>query len=417
MKSFFNVTTTEDALELIRGFKPLGEETVPLDSALGRVLSRTVASPEDLPHFSRSTMDGYAVRARDTFGASEQLPSLLNVVGEIRMSQAPTFSLRKGEAAGISTGGMLPDGADAVLMVEYSRRVDDGIIEASRSVSPGENVIQRGEDLAKEGPALDAGTVLRPQDLGLLAGVGIAEVRVHRRPVVALLSTGDEIVSPEDTPAAAQVRDVNRTTLASLVRQAGGETVFLGLVKDDLDALKEKTREGLSKADVVLVSGGSSVGVRDFSLSAFESLPGAEILFHGLTISPGKPTILAGVGNRSVWGLPGHVTSAMVVFMVFVLPMLRVLSGIRRSRPDPFAVIPARLSRNLGSAQGRDDFVRVRLERHEDGWVALPVLGKSGLISTLVEADGLIRIDRHSEGLYAGEQVSVYRFNSVFEGI
>jgi molybdopterin molybdotransferase len=248
---------------------------------------------------------------------------------------------------------------------------------------------------------------LRAQELGLLAGLGIQSVPVFRRPRVAILSTGDELVSPDETPVAGQVRDINSLTLAALSRQAGAQVLNLGLVRDDFEALKVKTTEGLDTADMLLVSGGSSVGARDFTLAVFQSLPDSEILFHGVSVSPGKPTILARAGKKSVWGIPGHVASAMVVFLVFIRPLLKLLGG--RSSPDggPFSWVSARLSRNLASAQGRDDFVRVRLERENNGWVAVPVLGKSGLISTLVDADGLVRIDRNTEGLYAGDEVRV----------
>ncbi|MBI4775303.1 MAG: molybdopterin molybdotransferase MoeA [Deltaproteobacteria bacterium] len=407
MELFFNVVSTEKVLEIVQSFGPLEPETIVLDDALDRVLAEPVTSPEDLPPFPRSTVDGYAVRARDTFGGSEQMPALLHIAGDIGMAEEAEFELGPGEAARIPTGGMLPRGADAVVMAEYSHALDGQTIEISKSLTPWENVIQPGEDVALGQTVIGKGAVLRAQELGLLAGLGIRNVPVFRRPRVAILSTGDELVSPGETPGAGQVRDINSVTLAALSRQAGALVFDLGLVRDDFEALKCKTTEGLESADMLLISGGSSVGARDFTLSVFRSLPDSEILVHGVSISPGKPTILARTGAKSVWGIPGHVASAMVVFMVFIRPMLNVLSGKPTTDDGPFGRISARLSRNLASAQGRDDFIRVRLARESDGWVAIPVLGKSGLISTLVEADGLVRIDRNTEGLYEGDEVQV----------
>ena len=377
MELFFNVATTENVLEIIQSFGPLDSETIAIDDALGRVPAEPVVSPEDLPAFPRSTVDGYAVKARDTFGGSEQVPVLLRVTGDIGMAEEAAFELGPGEAARIPTGGMLPGGADAVVMVEYSHALDARTVEISKSLTPWENVIQPGEDVALGQTVIEKGTVLRPQELGLLAGLGIQDVPVFRQPRVAILSTGDELVSPGETPVAGQIRDMNSLTLAALSRQAGARVFDLGLVRDDFEALKAKTTEGLEMADVLLVSGGSSVGTRDYTLPVFQSLPDSEILVHGISVSPGKPTILARTGGKSVWGIPGHVASAMVVFVVFIRPMLKVLSGSFSPNEGPFSGVSARLSRNLASAQGRDDFIRVRLEREADGWVAIPVLGKS----------------------------------------
>ncbi|MBI5582223.1 MAG: molybdopterin molybdotransferase MoeA [Deltaproteobacteria bacterium] len=408
MKPFFQVKHPEEVIQLIAALPALGSETVSLRESLNRVLSAPIHSPEDLPHFHRATMDGYAVRARDTFGASESIPALLTLAGEIAMGQSARWPVNPGQCLRIATGGMLPPGADAVAMIEYTQVLDPGTIEIFKSVSPGDHLIRVGEDLKQGQPVFPAGHRLRPQDLGLLAGVGIRQAPVFRQPRVAIISTGDEIVPIDREPAPGFVRDINAYTLPALVEKSGGIPFFLGLTRDSREDLKEKCREGLERADVVLISGGSSVGTRDFTLEVIESFPASRILAHGIAISPGKPTILARIGEKVLWGLPGHTASAMVVFSVFVKPCLHRLEGA-----DPVKINPglqARLTRNLASAQGRDDYIRVALQAGPQGWEAEPILGQSGLISTLVRSDGLVRIDRFTEGKEKGEWVEVVLF-------
>ena len=408
MSEFFRVQSREQALVHLEGFPPVGEEEVRLRQSLARVISRPIFSSEDLPPFPRATMDGFAVHARDTFGASESLPALLKVVGEVQMGETPSVSLGPGEAIRIATGGMLPKGADGVVMVEYAQNLDPETLEVYRAVAPGENSVGVGEDVARGQEILPAGWPLRPQDMGLLAALGITGVWVHRRPVVAILSTGDEVVPFETTPSPGQVRDINALALAALVEREGGVSLELGVVPDRRDLLEARCREGLGQADCVILSGGSSVGTRDYAMEVLHSLDGVEILAHGLAVRPGKPTLLARVGDKPLVGLPGHPVSALVIFHILVRPLLDRLCGRWHAhRPLP---VRAKISRNLASAQGREDYVRVSL--HEEGgemW-AQPVLGGSGLIGTLVRADGLVRIDAKSEGLYKGEWVEVEVF-------
>jgi molybdopterin molybdotransferase len=303
---------------------------------------------------------------------------------------------------------MLPPGADAVVMIEHTQVLDAQTIEVFRSVSPGDHLIRIGEDLKRGQPMIPRGHRLRPQDLGLLAGVGIRQVTVCRRPRVAIISTGDEIVSIDRKPPPGSVRDINAYTLPALVEKNGGIPLFLGLVRDSREALRGKCREALEQADMVLVSGGSSVGTRDFTLEVIESFPASQVLAHGIAISPGKPTILARIGEKVLWGLPGHTASAMVVFSVFVKPCLNRLEGAEPAKINPG--LRARLTRNLASAQGRDDYIRVALQAGPQGWEAEPILGQSGLISTLVRSDGLVRIDRFTEGKEKGDWVEVFLF-------
>lgn len=409
MKPFFRVKTPAEILQIIRTLPRLPRETILLEKGLHRVLAEDLYSPEDLPHFSRAAMDGFAVRAKDTFGASEAIPALLTLKGEIPMGHAPGEALTPGTCFRISTGGMLPDGADAVVMIEHTQILSDGTVEIYKPVSPLDHVILVGEDVASGQPVLAAGQRLRPQDLGLLAALGIREVSVHRIPRVGIISTGDEIVAPEEQPPPGRVRDVNAVTLKALTSQCAAVPFFLGRTKDDFQALKTLCLKGLETAEVILISGGSSVGTRDYTLETIRSLPGAEILAHGIAVSPGKPTILARLGEKVLWGLPGQVTSAMIVFTLFVRPCLDHLQGMAVERPAP--KIKAYLSRNVASAQGREEYIRVSLQPGEKGWEAVPLLGKSGLIGTMVRADGLVRIDQYCEGLEKGEEVEVWLFS------
>lgn len=410
MKSFFKVKTSEETIEILKGFSPCSEESVGLGEALSRVISREVIAPEDLPEFPRSTMDGYAVRARDTFGASESLPALLEVAGEVAMGRAPEGDITPGKAIRISTGGMMPDGADAVVMIEYCHSLDEKTIEVSRAVSPLENVIRPGDDLKQGTVIFERGSILRPQDLGLLAGLGIHRIDVFKHPKVAIISTGDEIVPVDQRPEPGQVRDINSYTLSAFCASAGAVPIHLGLCKDSFPDLRDMVARGLEAADTLWISGGSSVGARDITVQVLESFPGMELLVHGISISPGKPTIIARIGEKAVFGLPGHVASAMVVAEVFLNPFLSRLSGESAVFENNHVYVKAELGRNVESASGRDDYIRVRLQKRDGRYFADPIFGKSGLISTLVEAHGLVKVDRYTEGLYQGQLVDVILF-------
>ncbi len=404
MKEFFQVLDIDAVLALKERFERLESESVPLDSSTGRILAEDVVSPDDLPGFNRATMDGFAVRAASTYGASEGSPAYLEVVGAVVMGQAPVFTIGAGQAARIATGGMLPQGADSVVMLEHTDNLDANTIEVHRSVAPGQNMVARDEDMAQGQLLLSSGSVIRPQEVGLLAAIGRRAVTAYRLPNVGIISTGDEVVPCEENPAPGQIRDINSHALAALVREAGARPVAYGIVRDRYEDLHAVFEKALKENDMVLVSGGSSVGTRDLTLDALEALERSRILFHGVSIRPGKPTILAHCGTKAFWGLPGHVASAMVVFMVLVRPVLDHVAG--RSARAP-ARIGARLSRNLASVQGRMDFVRVRLAEKEGDLWAEPILGQSGLIRTMVEADGLVAIDINSEGLEQGTRVDV----------
>ena len=404
MKEFFQVRDLGEARALALGFATVGTERVPLAAGDGRVLAADLVAGQDLPGFRRSTVDGYAVIASSTFGASDSAPALLCVTASVEMGTRAEGSVKPGQAVRILTGGMLPRGADAVVMVEHTEEIDEVTIEVTRAIAPGGNVIEPADDVARGETLIRRGTRLRPQELGLLAALGSAEVEVFARPVVAILSTGDEVVPIETAPGPGQVRDVNTHTLSAMVERAGGVPLRLGIVGDDFDSLLAACRAALAGADTVLLSGGSSVGSRDLTLEVIEALPDSRVLLHGVAIKPGKPTILADVGGKAFWGLPGHVVSAMVVFHVLVRRHLEHLGG---ARPGVALRVSATLSRNVASVHGRLEFLRVRLEETDGRLRAIPVPGKSGLIRTMVEADGLVEIGRDIEGLDEGVDVLV----------
>ena len=419
---FLSVVSRAEFCALLQSFTPLAVEDVALPDALGRVLARALLSPEDLPQTARASMDGYALSARDVFGATETNPAYVDCVADLRIDWAAgrgtDVRLSPGQAARIPTGGSLPVGADAVVMVEHTGQLGTGqpgagsagtveTIEVRRTVAPGENVMLPGEDVRQGDIALPAGRTLRAQDIGLLAALGVTSIHAGRRPRVGVLSTGDELVAASACPRPGQIRDVNSAALCCLAVEAGAEAVALGIIPDDLPKLTAALAEALATCDVVLLSGGSSLGARDHTSAAILAQPGAEILAHGIAMSPGKPTILARIKTsdnaKAVLGLPGQVTSAQVVMAVLIKPFLRHLAGDRNAlsaAPPPFV---AELARNIAGRPGREDFVRVRLEARPGlPPLAHPVLGKSGLLKTLLAADGLIAVPAEAEGLYKG---------------
>jgi molybdopterin molybdotransferase len=412
VKAFFRVVSSAEARAQLAAFAPkTSVDTVPVVEACGRVLAKTLSAPMDLPHFHRTNMDGYAVRAQDTFGASPSLPMYLKLTGTVEMGKEVKRALKKGETIRIATGGMLPPGADSMVMVEYTEEMGDGTVEVHRSVSPWENILRIGEDIKKGAPVFSAGRRLRAHDLGALTGVGITTVPVYHRPAVALISTGDEIVAPDQTPKPGQIRNVNQYSLRAMITEAGGETLDLGVVKDDRPAFEKAMTQALKTADVVMISGGSSVGTKDMTVDVICSFPRSEVFFHGISIAPGKPTIFAKAAGKPVMGLPGHPVSALVVFALFGAPLIRLVSG----EPAAAAFAPprttrARLAQNVASAPGREDYVRVILERKNGNLLAQPLPGKSGAVFSLVKADGMVCIPHDEEGKEAGEEVEVILF-------
>jgi len=407
---FFQVISVSEFLARLRRFSPVSRiEEIGLSQASGRTMAEDLVAEEDLPPFHRSSMDGYAVRAADTFGAGEFQPVYLEAKEAIHVGELPGFQLKPGQCAPIVTGAALPEGADAVVMIEHTADLG-GDIEVQRSLAPGENVLLQGEDCRRSEVQLRSGTQLAPQQLGLLAALGQSVVTVFEKPRAAIISTGDEIVPVETNPPPGCIRDVNSAALSAWIRSTGGEVTSYGLVPDDAAVLRGRLLQALKETDLVLISGGSSVGSRDVTLEVLEGLSPGGILAHGVAISPGKPTILADVQGKPVFGLPGQVTSAQVVYFALGQPFIRYLSGQTESYPDYIRPsLAARLSRNLPSALGRDDYVRVKLIPDRSfGYLAEPLLGKSGLLKSLIQADGLTCVPAETEGFDQGQLVDVW---------
>lgn len=409
MPEFFTVLTPADALSKLFEHVPANPpaEEIPVEEALGRVTLGSVLAPESLPDFPRSTMDGYAVLAASTYGASATLPAYLTVVGEVPMGREPEFKLRPGEAALVHTGGMIPPGSDAVVMIENTQVAREGEIEVVRAVAVGENTIQVGEEMAAGAEVLPAGHWIRPQDVGGLAALGITRVRVARRPRVGILATGDEVVPPDHSTRPGQIRDVNSYTIDGLVREAGGIPNRRGIVPDDLEALEAAARSALAENDALVLSAGSSVSVRDMTSKVIEGLGSPGVLVHGVAIKPGKPAILASAAGKPVFGLPGNPVSALVVADLFLTPALYRLQAC--AQPPRRSHVRARLTHNLSSVPGREDYIPARLVEKDGELWAEPVFGKSNMIFTLVRADGLLKVPIDANGVARGEYVTVRR--------
>jgi molybdopterin molybdotransferase len=411
MPEFLTLLPPDEARRLLLSHLPALEpdsETISVVHALNRVLAEDILAPQPLPDFERSTVDGYAVRAQDTFGASDSLPAYLTLIGEVPMGAAPAFEIGAGQCALIHTGGMLPAGADAVVMLEYTQPARENEIEISRAVATGENLIHIGEDVAQGQLILPKGTRLRPAEIGGLMALGLTSVRAARAVNVGLISTGDEVVDPSLSPRPGQIRDINSYSLGALVEKSGGVAKRYGIVRDQVQALKEAAAKALSECDAVVITAGSSASTRDMTAEVIHSLGQPGVLVHGINTRPGKPTILGVCQGKAVIGLPGNPVSALVNGYLFLVPLIEKLLGVR---PRPKAMVQARLTVNLPSQAGREDWWPVKLIAQPASSAAVyaadPIFGKSNLIFTLAAADGLLRIAPEATGLSAGEMVEV----------
>ena len=395
-----NVVSKDEAVAIVRdkvSRTVMGSEKVNIENALGRTLCKDIVSPENVPAFDRTTVDGYAVHAADTFGAGAAIPAQLEIAGEVLMGESADFEIKEGQCVKISTGGMLPKGADAAVMVEHTDNAD-GLCLVYKSAAPYENVTRTGDDILKGETALKKGSVITPAEIGVLSCLGIYEIPVYKKPVIAIISTGDEIVKGDIKEG--QIRDVNTYLLSSAAQSFGYEPFIFGAVKDSYDEIKNAVNASLEKADAVIISGGSSAGARDMTVKIIDEL--GEVFFHGIAMKPGKPTIFGTVGGKTVFGLPGHPLAAYFVFRLIVTEYIKEIMNIPKEKSLKNAV----LSVNIPSNHGREEYICVKL--NEDG-EAVPLHTKSGIISVLREAEGFIRIPRDSEGINKGTTVEIFK--------
>lgn len=399
-----HVKTPEEVLELIETeFSPLENQTeyVSLACAMGRTLSEDICADEYVPDFDRSTVDGFAVRARDTFGCSDAIPAILPLTGEVLMGEGADFELAPETCCAVPTGGAVPKCADSVVMIEYTEDYGDGTIGIGKPAAPGQNMIFRGDDVFPGKIILNRGRVLSSQDIGALAAIGRVNVPVARKLTVGVISTGDELVPPEVRPGPGQVRDVNSPMLEALLTNWGVRVINYGIIIDDEAQLRAAVEKAIAECDAVLLSGGSSVGVKDAACRIIESM--GQLLMHGIAMKPGKPTILGKAGSKPLVGLPGHPVAAYFITKLFVLPLLGQLTG----RKESHFTVTAHLSESISANHGRAQYHCCRLEQRNDTLVAYPIRGKSGLITTLAGADGYFCISRDCEGLPQGAKIQV----------
>ena len=418
MPEFLTLLPPDDARTLLLSHlsqPKIDSESIAVTSSLGRFTASDIFAPHPLPDFPRTTVDGYAVRAKDTFGASDSLPAYLTLIGEVPMGDSPSFEISTGQCALIHTGGMLPKGADAVVMLEYSQHIVGAgsprpEIEIFKSVADGENLIRIGEDVAQGQLVIPKGTLIRPAEIGGLMALGFTSIQAAKKPRVGLLSTGDEVIDPSQTPRYGQVRDINSYTLGALVEKTGGEAIRYGIFSDSFQVLQEAAAKALSECDVIIITAGSSASTRDMTAEVIRTLGEPGVLVHGINTRPGKPTILGVCNGKAVIGLPGNPVSALVNGYLFVVPVIEKLLG---ALPKPKATVQAKLTVNLPSQAGREDWWPAKLlpsplgRGQGEGLFAEPIFGKSNLIFTLASADGLLRIHPDATGLSAGEMVEV----------
>ena len=402
---FLKSITAEKALEIIESFPVItATETIDIEDALDRILTEDIISNEDIPPFSRSLVDGFAIKVKDTHGAKETAPSFLYLQGEIKIGEVAEITLENGHCIYISTGAMVPQGADGVVMQEYTRRMGDAV-EVTKTAYKGENIIFAGEDIKKGNKVLGKGKRLSPFDLGILSALGVSRVPVFKTPVVGLISSGDEIVTIYQTPELGKIRDINRYTISNMLKKEDSIVKFIGIVKDNIGDITEKLVSA-RECNMILVSGGSSKGERDFITASIEKL-GGEIIFHGVNIKPGKPVIFAKLWGKPVFGLPGHPTSCIMVMVRFVLPLVRNLKG-EYGHEEKWG--SGMLTNNIPSTYGIEEYVRVTVKYTDGRYYITPIFAKSSVISSLSDAAGYVVIPEGREGYEKGEEVEVHWF-------
>ncbi len=413
MREFLELNPPEKFWQQIKPYlkkKNFKKENIKLENALDRILAEDIFSPVNLPPFSRSTVDGYAVKAADTAGASVSMPTYLDIIGSIEIGKNTELELKAGQTAAVPTGGMIPKGADAVLMIEDTEKIEENIIESFKSLAVGENIVQKAEDIAEGESLFQKGHKIMARDIGALAGLGITEIKVFKKAQISVISTGDELIPAEAEPKAGQIRDINSYSIAAYLNKIGGEAKRVGIIKDKFDSLKEALKKELGQ-DLVLISGGSSVGIKDMTIELLNSLGKPGVLLHGLAIKPGKPTILAVIKGTIVIGLPGHPASAWTVNNILAAEIVRVLNGEKEAAEigseNRKYLIEAELTRDLVSDKGREEYIPVKIIKKDDNLYAEPLLAKSSLITNLAYGDAMLMIPKNQEGKDKGEMVKL----------
>ncbi|MFH1327306.1 MAG: gephyrin-like molybdotransferase Glp [Candidatus Bathyarchaeota archaeon] len=409
MKGFSEALKVEEAWKKYNDkltLKTLPSEEVLVSESLQRVLAEDIYSEVNVPHFNRSAMDGYALRSEDTYGASPNNPVIFDVVGAIEIGETSAVAIEQNHAVRISTGAPLPECSNAVVMVEHTSQISERRITVYQPLTPWKNVSRVGEDVKVGEKVLAKGTLLRPQDVGILAAIGKSKIKIVKKPQVAIMSTGNELIEPGTQPSLGKTIDVNRQILSAMVKDLGCIPIDLGIVRDEIEVLKTKVAEGLERADLVLVSGGTSVGSKDMVPDAVSSLGKPGIVVHGVSIRPGKPVALAAINGKPVILLPGYPAAMMIAFYTFAK---RVLASIQRLPPKFGEIkIQAKVTERIPSTAGVRDFIRVHVVKDKGSYVVKSISSKgAGIISSMVKANGLISIPEGKEGLEKGEEVDV----------
>lgn len=404
---FFKVVSIEEGKRLLKEnlkeYKFSIEEIDILES-LNRVLGVDIYSTIDVPEFNRSTVDGYAIKVVDSHGANDSIPSILNIIGEVKMGEIAKQSIKSGEAMYVPTGGMIPDGADGMIMIEHTEKMDENTLLIYKPISQGENIVFKGDDIKKDALALKKGRKINPEVIGVLAALGIGRVKVFKKPRFYIISTGDEIIDIDEELKIGKIRDINSYALYGLIQNIGGEVVEKVIIKDDYNLLRNEVEKALDKSDIVLISGGSSVGTKDYTHKVIDSFQGKGVFVHGVSIKPGKPTIMGEGNGKLIFGLPGHPVSSIIVFKTFLEDFIKEKLSIESITPRVKAIMDF----NFPSAPGRTTFQTVKLKEEKGIFYATPSFGKSGMITLLSESQGYIIIEAHEEGINKGVEREVY---------
>lgn len=404
---FFNVVSVEEARKIIwNNFKDYKLETEVIDllDSTDRIIAEDIYSNINVPEFNRSTVDGYGIIVEDTYGATYSIPSVLNIVGEVKMGLEAGLSLNPGEAAYVPTGGMLPQNASGVIMIENTEVLDNETLLIYKPISKGENIIFKGDDIKIGEIALEEGRLINTEVIGVLSALGISKIKVYKKPRFYIISTGDEIIDLDEELTLGKIRDINSFTLYSLIGKLGCKVVGKKIVKDNFELLRKEVEEALSISDIVLISGGSSVGTRDYTNKVIDSFKGKGVMVHGLSIKPGKPTIVGECEGKLVMGLPGHPVSSIIIFKTLVEDYINKRLGNNKITPQVKAIMDF----NFPSSPGKETYQMVKLREIDGVYHATPTFGKSGMITLLSNSDGYIVIKAYEEGIYKGEEREVF---------